>query len=120
MPPEPLDEIRSADDDACLRTAEELVAGEAHEVRTRAEALGRGRFVAHRSESAGAKVVDERNLVLPRHRRELAQPRLLRKSDDSEVRLVHAKQQSRVGAYRPRIVGRARAVGRSDLDEARP
>ena len=40
MPPQPLDELAPADDDTGLRSAEQLVAGERHEVGAGREALG--------------------------------------------------------------------------------
>ena len=55
---------RAPDDDPRLRAAEELVPGEAHEVRARAQALGRRRLVADRGERARAEVVHEREARL--------------------------------------------------------
>ena len=60
MPPQPLDELRAADDDPRLRAAEQLVAREADEVGARREARGGGRLVAELVERARAEVVDER------------------------------------------------------------
>ena len=77
------------------------------------------RLVRQSLEHAGAEVVDERQLVPPRDGRELLDTRLLGEADDAEVRLVHAKQNGGVGADRALVVGCARAVRRSDLDEAR-
>ena len=68
MAAQPLDELGAADDDARLRPAEQLVAGEADEVGAGREALARGRLVARSvDERARAEVVDERQPV-PRAR----------------------------------------------------
>ncbi len=119
MAPQPLDEIGATDDHTGLRTAEELVAGEAHEIGSRAKALGRCRLVAHLRERARAEVVHQGQLVRARDRRELRELRLLREADDAEVRLVHAQEHRRLGPDRALVVGGARAVRRPDLDEAR-
>ena len=50
--------------------------------------------------------------------REVRDRRELREPDEPEVRLVHAKEDCRLGADRLLVVGRARSVRRSDLDEA--
>ena len=60
MAAELLDELGSADDDPRLRPAEELVAREADEIRSRPQALGGRRLVADRRERAGSEVVHER------------------------------------------------------------
>ena len=123
MAAQPLDEVGAADDDARLRPAEQLVAGEADEVGARGEALARRRLVASDksllASDAGAEVVDERQAVAARDRGELGERRLLGEADDAEVRLVHAQEQRRLGADRALVVGGARAVRRADLDEAR-
>ena len=120
MAPQPLDEVGAADDDARLRPAEQLVAGEADEVGAGRERLLARRLVAETvGERAGAEVVDERQLVSARDRGELRRARRLGEADDAEVRLVHAQQQRRVVADRALVVGRARAVRRPDLDEPR-
>ena len=55
----------------------------------------------------------------PRDRGELGELRLLGEADDAEVRLVDAQEQRRLGPDRALVVGGARAVRRSDLDEPR-
>ena len=119
MAPQPLDEIGPADDDARLRAAEQLVAGEADEVGARGERLRRRRLAGQVAERAGAEVVDERQPVPPRDRRELRELRQLGEPDDAEVRLVHAQEERGLRADRALVVGGARAVRRADLDEPR-
>ena len=70
-------------------------------------------------EDARAEVVDERQPVAARDRRELRERRQLREADDAEVGLVHAQDQRRLGADRALVVGRARAVRRADLAQPR-
>ena len=119
MAAQPLDELGAADDDARLWSAEQLVAREADEVGACSEALRRGRLVSDPTERAGAEVVDERKVVAPSDVGELRETRPLREADDAEVRLMHAQEQGGVGADRRLVVGRARAIRRPDLDEAR-
>ena len=114
-----LDEVGPAGDDPGLRAAEQLVAREADEVGARRERRGRGRLALDVDERAGAEVVDERQLVAPRDRRELLDAGLLREADDAEVRLVHAEQERGLGPDRAVVVGRAGAVRRPHLDQAR-
>ncbi len=72
-----------------------------------------------RRERARAEVVDERELVAPRDRGELRELRALREADDAEVRLVDAQENSRLRPDRVLVVGSARAIRRSHLDEPR-
>ncbi len=51
--------------------------------------------------------------------RELRERWAVREADDAEVRLVHPQQHGRLRAGCPLVVGRARPVRRSHLDEAR-
>ncbi len=113
-----LDEVGAPRDDPRLRPAEQLVAREGDEVGARGEALARGRLVLERRERARAEVVDERQPVARRDGGQLGEARPLGEADDAEVRLVHREQGRRLGADRPLVVGRARAVRRPDLDEA--
>ena len=120
MAPQPLDELGAAEHDPRLRPAEQLVAGEAHEVGAAGErscAVGSAADTA--IERARAEVVDEREAVAPRDFRELLEPGPLLEADDAEVRLVHAQQQRRLRPDRALVVGGARAVRRADLDEPR-
>ena len=119
--PQALDEVGAADDDPGLRAAEQLVAGEADEVRAgrrarRAPTARRARSVS----DAGAEVVDERQLV-PRAR----QPRAPRargcsvKPTTRKFDWCTRRSTRGLGADRALVVRRARAVRRPDLDEAR-
>ena len=69
--PQPLDEVGPAGDDPGLRAAEQLVAGEADEVGARGQRGGGRRLALDLDERARAEVVDERQLVPPRDRRQL-------------------------------------------------
>ena len=76
--PQPLDQIRAADDDPGLRPAEQLVAREADEVRAGGEARGGRRLTLELDESARAEVVDERHPGTSRHLGERREPRAAR------------------------------------------
>ena len=119
MPSQLLDEVGATRDDSRLRPAEQLVAAEADEVGACRERLARRRLVGERAEHARAEIVDERQRMPARDGRELLDARLLGEADDAEVRLVHAEQNRGLRPDRPLVVGRARAVRRADLDEAR-
>ena len=116
---QPLDEVHPADDNACLRAAEELVARETDEIGACAKALRRCRLVADAAERAGAEIVDEWQLVTARDVSELGELRSLRESHHAEVRLMHAKDEGGVGGDRPLVVRGVRTVGGPDLDEPR-
>ena len=79
--PQPLDEIGATDDDARLRPAEELVPGEADEIGSGAQALGRRRLVADAPERARAEIVHERQAGSLRDRGQVAQLGALREPD---------------------------------------
>src|SRR4029079_11087305 len=79
--PKLLDERGVADDDARLRSAEQLVAAEADEVGARGERRARRRLVGEVDERAGPEVVEERHAEA----RELRERRLLREADHAEV-----------------------------------
>ena len=82
------------------------------------EALACLRLVAERHERARAEIVDEHELARGRDVGELRERRVLREADDAEVRLVHAQQHGRLGPGGSLVVGGARPVRRSHLDEA--
>ena len=67
MPAQPLDERSTAGDDPRLRPAEQLVAGEADEVRPRREACAWGRLVADLDERPGAEIVHQHEFVALSH-----------------------------------------------------
>ena len=89
MAAEPLDELGASDDDAGLRAAEKLVAGEADEVGARREAFPRRRLVAEIVQRPRTEIVHQLNLVALSHLGELRESRPLREADDAEVGLVH-------------------------------
>ena len=66
--PEPFDQVAPADDQPGLRSADQLVAGERHEVRPGRQPLARGRLVdeadpLRRQEGAAAEIVDDDRAV---------------------------------------------------------
>ena len=119
MPAQPLDELRAADDDARLRPAEQLVAGEADEIGARGEARGCGRLVADVEQRPRAEIVDERQPGLVGDARELVGRDGRGEPDDSVVRLVDAEDRGRLGPDRALVVRGTRPVRRPDLDHAR-
>ena len=119
MPPQLLDQLRAADDDAGLRAAKQLVAGETGKVGAGPQAVARRRLVLEREEGAGAEVVHERELVPARDCGELLHRGLLGEAEDAEVGLVDAQQERGLGADRAVVVGRTRAVRRPDLVQDR-
>ena len=119
MPPQPLDQVGAAGEDAGLRAAEELVAREAHEVGAGGEARRGGRLVADRRERARAEIVDERQPGARRDRGQLGERGLLGEADDAEVGLVDAQDHGRLGPERTLVVGDTGAVRGADLDEPR-
>ena len=118
--PQPRDELGAADDDARLRAAEQLVAGEADEVGAGRERRGDERLVGRAaSEAAGAEVVDERQAVPARDGGELASAG---RSVKPTVRKFDWWTRSSSAVSRPDrrlVVGGPGAVRRADLDEAR-
>src|SRR6266566_7695971 len=67
-----------------------------------------------------AEVIDEWEAVQARYPGDLFEPRPLLEADDAEVRLVDAEDDGGLRSDRALVVGRARPVRRSDLDETRP
>ena len=76
--PQLLDEVGASGDDAGLRPAEQLVAREADEVGAGVEAGAGRRLAVERHERARAEVVDERQPVPSRDRRQLRDGGVLR------------------------------------------
>ncbi len=71
------DQVLAADDEAGLRAAEQLVAGEGDEVGAVGDRFGDRRLVREAEareidQRAGAEIVDQRHVALVRERRELA------------------------------------------------
>ena len=117
MTPESLDEVDSSHDHARLRPAEQLVAGEGHEIGARAEALRRRRLIADRRQGARAEIVDQRKLASVGNLGDLGERRSLGEPDDAEVRLVHTEQERGVRPDCALVVRGTRPVRRPDLDE---
>ena len=97
MPAQLLDELGTAGDDACLRPPEQLVAGEADEIRSGVQALARRRLVAElqaaaRKKRTRAEVVDQRQVVGVGDPHKVGELRLLGEADHAEVRLVDTEQ----------------------------
>ena len=93
-----LDELGATEHDARLRTAEQLVAAEADEIRSLFERGAGCRLVAEIDQRPGAEVVEQRQLMRVRYVGELAQRRTLGEPDEPEVRLMHAQQEGGLGA----------------------
>ena len=74
---------------------------------------------SERHKAAGAQIVDDGQIVAPRHRDQLFEAGPLGETDGTEVRLMDTKQQSRLPADCGFVVGGARAVGRADLAQTR-
>ena len=118
------DARRAADDDAGLRTAEELVATERDDIgagrhRLRHCLFAREPKARRVEECATAEIVDERDAALACERR---QRTVIRRRDEAghfEVARVHAKDRCGALADRARVVLHVRAVRRADLDELR-
>ena len=112
-------------DDPRLRPADELVAGERHEVRAGREALGRHRLVGQPEargveQRAGAEVVDDDRAVAVRDGRQLRRVGRLHEPGLGEVRRVDAQHELRAAVGEDRLeVGHAGAIRRSHLDEPR-
>ena len=100
---------RAPDDDARLRTAEQLVAAERDEIRTGfhrfRDGLLAGQAVARRiEEGPAAEIVDERDPSLLRDGRERAVFRPRDETDHLEVARVHAKDGAGLRRDRGRVV----------------
>ena len=117
MPPHPLDQLRSTQEDPCLRPTEKLVSREADDVGAGREALGGRRLVADREERTRAEVVDERQAGGARKLCQLRQRRLLGEPDNAKVRLVHTQNQCGLRAERALVVCDSSPVRGADLDE---
>src|SRR5262249_38237664 len=90
MTAEPLDQFAATHDDAGLRAAEQLVAGEADDVCACSERVTSGLLAGDVIKDAGAEIVYKRHAVALRDGGELRNARELREADHAEIRLVHA------------------------------
>jgi hypothetical protein len=118
--PAGVDRLAHADHQPRLRAAEQLVAAEADDRGAGPDRpphrglLGQQLDVV--GEHAGADVVDHRH---PESAERLDLD-LLGEAERAEVRRVRAQDRAGALAERGGVVGKPRAVGRADLDEARP
>ena len=123
MPPELLHEVRTSGDDPCLRTAQQLVAAEGHDVRALRDGVGDVRLVGRHPvsgrEQPRSDVVQERDRSRGCERREVPRGRARGEAHHAVVRGVDL--QDRPGALGDGgpVVADPRAVGRADLDELR-
>ncbi len=115
MAAEPLHEICTPYDDACLRSAEQLVSGKADKVGAGGQTCARSGLVADVDERAGTEIVHERQPVTTGNLSQLGQRSLRSEAHDAEGRLVHAQKHCRLRADRSFVVVGARAVRRPDL-----
>ncbi len=121
---EPANQVRAADDDAGLRSAEQLVAAERDEVGARGDRRAHGRLVRQApalqvDERTAAEIDRDRHAALAPDRREIADRHALREAADRVVARVHLHQQRRARADRVGVVRGMRAVRGADLDELR-
>ena len=122
MAADALDDGPRPHDHARLGAAEQLVAGEADDVRAGLDGAARRGLVGEVGQVeqlARAEVVDQRHAPLGRELGQLAEPRRRREADDAEVRLVDAHDGGRLGADRGLVVAQRRPVGRPHLDQPR-
>src|SRR3989442_4849075 len=124
MYPKGVDARLAPDRHPGLRTAQQLVAAERHHVGALADGLGHGELssepVARRVQKRpAAEIVDERKVVLPRERRDVATFGARPKTADLEVAGVDTKDRSGLLRDRSRVVAHRGPVRRPDLDELR-
>jgi hypothetical protein len=117
-------QLGGSDDDPGLGPAQELVARERHERGAGVERLADARFVAQPRRAVPEprrRVVEQPGPGVDHHRHpERGQLRHRRRLDETHhavVRRVHLEDERGVGVERIPVVGEARAVGGSHLDE---
>ena len=123
--PQRVDETRPAEHDARLRSPEQLVAREAHEVGAQTQArrsVGFRRQTLRREidERAAAEILDQRHAVRAAELRQLGQRHLGDEAAQLEVAAVDLEQQRGARAERSLVVGQVRAVRGADLDQLDP
>ena len=130
-----VDERRSSDDDAGLRSAEELVAAEAADVDAGGDRVADRRFRAEgvrqgsdpgltligpvATQMAAAEILGDRDVESPAERDEIRERRPLGEPFDAEIRRMDAQDQRRPFVDRRRVIGRAGLVRRADLAQDR-
>ncbi len=124
-----VDHVLPASDDAGLRSAEELVAGERDRCRARLERLPRGSLAPHPRRGAvgqpGAGGIEEARADVDDHgraeRRERVDLDALGEALDAVVRRVDFQDQGNVGVRigrRSLVVGEPGAIRRADIDKS--
>ncbi len=105
--------LRAADEQAGLRSAEQLVSRAAHERRPRGHRARHRRFVLHRDQRTRPDVVDDRHSELAqRFDRNLGD-----EAEGAEVRRVHAHDRPHVLAQRAGVISQPGPVRRAHLDQ---
>ena len=109
-----------ADDNPCLRSAQQLVTAKATDRRPGGDTCG-DQGLVHATWSvvvqqvAAAEVLDDRELETLSQRHQIIETWTLCEPLDAEVRRVHAEDEGRTVADRRRVVGRPSLVRRADL-----
>ena len=116
--PAGLDRRLATGEDARLRSSEQLVARERHEIGSGCQHLLRRRLVRCVEQRPGAEVGEQRHTVLVAQPAQLGEARRLREPDHAVVRGVHPEDRRRLGPDRALVVGPPRPVRRTHLDEA--
>jgi len=115
------DHAPSPNDDAGLRSAEQLVAAEAHQIDAAPDDFCRCWLVLHPVgglcllDRAATQVLDERHPLLSRDRCELLGRRRIDETIHEEVAAMHLHDERRVAVDRARVVGHAGLIGGADL-----
>ena len=116
----PANETFLADQQSCLRAAENLIAAEGHNIGAGIDPLGNDRFfrqavAAEIDESAAAQILHHRDTVFFAYRDELRQFDFGGKPDDLIVTRMYFQQQSRLLADGFFVVFRMGTVGAADF-----
>ena len=118
-----LDQMPAADDEAGLRTAQELVAGEGDDIDARFDRLARRGLMRQApgleiDQRAAAEILDQRQALLAGERHQLGRRHRLGEARDGVIRGMDLHDRRGVGADRGGIILEMRAVGGADLDQA--
>jgi hypothetical protein len=119
MTVQPPYDLRAPEDDAALRSAEELVAAGGHEGGAGTQPAGGVRLAGQhrvRSQETGPDVGDDRNTEFG----QLGDARRARESGDAEVGRVDLQQKTGFRADRPRVVPGNGSVGGTHLAQPSP
>ena len=113
----------AADDQARLRAAQKLVAGERHDVDAGFDRLARRGLVRQApgleiDQRAAAEILDQRQPLLARQRHQLGRRHRLGEAFDGVVRGMDLHDRRGVGTDRRGVVLEMRAIGGADLDQS--